>query len=100
MKRENRLKVTELLDQLQDHLTFQHADDPPDTFWHAHRTLLLVVEMLEGAPYRSPRDADAVNRELDFLRSVLRTAADEIAAQGRDDDAAERRKSSDTRSET
>ncbi len=58
------------------------------TFWNAHRALELVIKILESAPYNSPRDAAKLSDETAFLRAVLATALDEIAAHGREDDAA------------
>ncbi len=59
------------------------------TYWNAHSALELVIELLETAPYNSPRNPVALLDETSFLRAVLTTALDEIAAQARADDAKE-----------
>jgi len=83
-------RVKELLQQTNKRLEYPGGNSE-HTFWNAHKALELVIKILESAPYNSPPSRDAVKLldETAFLRAVLTTALDEIAAQARADDAAE-----------
>lgn len=87
----NWTEVRELFRRVDERLEHPGAN-VEHTFWNAHRALELVIKILESSPYNSPPsrgDADKLLDETAFLRAVLATALDEIAAHGRADDAAE-----------
>jgi hypothetical protein len=70
------------MSRIQEH---RHADEC--TFWNAYAALELTLELLDGATAITGRETTAVDELTAYLRASLRTALDEIASQGREEDA-------------